>query len=201
MTSKAPAVKLLDTICFHSTLVPCSRPCCACDCMTGQGQFVLPRPSINSVQKAFPAGGTQPGGHWPLLFSALYHIYRVAMTRTYTGKDTSGPLLISGCWCFGDRSRKTQTSTSKQIRFGSSECHCHAFFPLLSFFSSLSNSFMLAASATFPSSSSSCSFLHVPENAYKDIPAHASIHPSSTLASSGCSSALSSHILFTRKSV
>lgn len=65
MTSKAPAMKPLDTICFHSTLVLCIRPCCAFNCMTGQGQFVSPRPSINSVQKPFPAGGTQPSSHWP----------------------------------------------------------------------------------------------------------------------------------------
>lgn len=65
-TSKAPAIKPLDAICFHTTLVRCTRPCSACNCMTGHGQFVLQRPSINSIQKAFLAGGTQPSSHWPL---------------------------------------------------------------------------------------------------------------------------------------
>lgn len=75
MTSKASAIKLLDTICFHSTLVLCTRPCSACDCMTGQGRFILLRPSINSIQKAFPAGGTQPSSRWPLpLLSTLPHL-------------------------------------------------------------------------------------------------------------------------------
>lgn len=147
--------------------------------MTGHGQFVLQRPSINSIQKAFLAGGTQPSSHWPLpLLSSPSYLWSYSDKNLYKKK----PHLDHSLSVTVDAAGIGRPNPAQENRLGLAElneCHFHASFPtrfLSSLFSSLSNSFMLGVSAPFPSSSPSYLFLH---NAYKDVPANSSSQPSS----------------------